>query len=30
MAGSLIHNLYAIEQRPLIGLAHRVDTIRRA
>ena len=30
MAGSLIHNLYTLEERPLIGLGHRLDTIRHA
>jgi hypothetical protein len=30
MAWSLIHNLYTIEERPLIGLGHRLDTIRHA
>src|SRR5206468_4552098 len=30
MTWSLIHNLYTIEERPLIGLGHRLDTIRHA
>ena len=30
MAWSLIHNVYTLEERPLIGLGHRLDTIRHA